>query len=208
VRGQLVERTEKDYRAFVRRWEADGQPPPAEWVKTMSSPATPRNARAALIWWHRVELGKTLDIPWVSDPSVYRPPTRRRSWRCFATRLMGFVAFRVFTPNEVFPVTYRRGRAAHLDVGGRRGDAIRTAVHDQLRLTVLEAKPVGARGVGGLHAAPAPGRRSRQATGAIPLRQALREEPRARRPLVQAGSDDPLRGARGRGALPIGAPDR
>ena len=34
-------------------------------------------------------------------------------------------AFRYFTPNEVFPVVYRRGRTAHVDVGGRRGDAIR-----------------------------------------------------------------------------------
>ena len=52
-------------------------------------------------------------------------------------------AFRYFTPNEVFPVVYRRGRTAHVDVGGRRGDAIRQAVHDQLGLTVLEIKPVG-----------------------------------------------------------------
>jgi hypothetical protein len=52
-------------------------------------------------------------------------------------------AFRYFTPNEVFPVVYRRGRTAHVDVGGRRGDAIRTAVRDQLGLIVLEIKPVG-----------------------------------------------------------------
>src|SRR5689334_15327489 len=52
-------------------------------------------------------------------------------------------AFRWFTPNEVFPVVYRRGRTAHVDVGGRRGDAIRLAVRDQLGLTVLEVKPVG-----------------------------------------------------------------
>jgi tRNA A-37 threonylcarbamoyl transferase component Bud32 len=59
------------------------------------------------------------------------------------------IAFRVFTPNEVFPVAYRRGRAAHLDVGGRRGGAIGTAVRDQLGLTVLEAKPIGLEGSGG-----------------------------------------------------------
>ena len=52
-------------------------------------------------------------------------------------------AFRYFTPNEVFPVVYRRGRTAHVDVGGRRGDAIRLAVQDQLGLTVREIKPVG-----------------------------------------------------------------
>jgi membrane-associated phospholipid phosphatase/tRNA A-37 threonylcarbamoyl transferase component Bud32 len=52
-------------------------------------------------------------------------------------------AFRFFTPNEVFPVVYRRGRTAHVDVTGRRGEAIRTAVHVQLGLTVVEIKPVG-----------------------------------------------------------------
>ncbi len=52
-------------------------------------------------------------------------------------------AFRYFTPNEVFPVVYRRGRTAHVDVTGRRGEAIRQAVRDQLGLTVAEIKPVG-----------------------------------------------------------------
>jgi tRNA A-37 threonylcarbamoyl transferase component Bud32 len=52
-------------------------------------------------------------------------------------------AFRLFAPSEVFPVTYRRGRAAHLDVGGARGEAIRKAVEDQLGLTVSEVLPVG-----------------------------------------------------------------
>ncbi len=52
-------------------------------------------------------------------------------------------AFRFFTPNEAFPVVYRRGRTAHVDVTGRRGQAIRQGVRDQLGLTVTEIKPVG-----------------------------------------------------------------
>ena len=52
-------------------------------------------------------------------------------------------AFRYFTPNEVFPVAYRRGRTAHVDVTGRRGEAIRQAVRDQLGLDVTQIKPVG-----------------------------------------------------------------
>jgi len=58
-------------------------------------------------------------------------------------------AFRLFTPNEVFPVVYRKGKAAHLDVTGRRGQAVRDAMRDQLGLTVLEVKPVGLEGAGG-----------------------------------------------------------
>jgi tRNA A-37 threonylcarbamoyl transferase component Bud32 len=52
-------------------------------------------------------------------------------------------AFRFFTPGEVFPVVYRRGRAAHVDVTGKRGAAIRQAMRDQLGLGVAEIKPVG-----------------------------------------------------------------
>jgi tRNA A-37 threonylcarbamoyl transferase component Bud32 len=59
------------------------------------------------------------------------------------------VAFRWFTPNDSFPVNYRRAKAAHLDVGGVRGEAIGRAIHDQLGLDVLEIKPVGLEGSGG-----------------------------------------------------------
>jgi hypothetical protein len=58
-------------------------------------------------------------------------------------------AFRIFTPTDVSPVTYQRGKTAHLDVGGRRGEALRRAVQDQLGLTVLDIKPVGLEGSGG-----------------------------------------------------------
>jgi tRNA A-37 threonylcarbamoyl transferase component Bud32/membrane-associated phospholipid phosphatase len=52
-------------------------------------------------------------------------------------------AFRLFTPNDIYGIAYRRGRTAHVDVTGRRGAAIRQAMHEQLGLTVLEIKPVG-----------------------------------------------------------------
>jgi tRNA A-37 threonylcarbamoyl transferase component Bud32/membrane-associated phospholipid phosphatase len=57
--------------------------------------------------------------------------------------------FRRFTPNEVYPVAYRRGRSAHLDVGGARGQAIRRALEDQLGLVVTEVKPFGLSGSAG-----------------------------------------------------------
>ena len=57
--------------------------------------------------------------------------------------------FRRFAPNEVYPVTYRRGRSAHLDVGGARGQAIQRALEDQLGLIVEEVKPFGLAGSAG-----------------------------------------------------------
>jgi tRNA A-37 threonylcarbamoyl transferase component Bud32 len=59
------------------------------------------------------------------------------------------VAFRLFTPAEVFPVSYRRGRAAHLDVGGSRGDAIRSALEAQLGVRVRTLAPFGLAGSAG-----------------------------------------------------------
>jgi tRNA A-37 threonylcarbamoyl transferase component Bud32/membrane-associated phospholipid phosphatase len=59
------------------------------------------------------------------------------------------VAFRLITPNDVFPVAYRRGRAAHLDVHGERGEAIKRGLQDQLGITLIELKPFGLEGSGG-----------------------------------------------------------
>jgi tRNA A-37 threonylcarbamoyl transferase component Bud32/membrane-associated phospholipid phosphatase len=59
------------------------------------------------------------------------------------------VLFRLFTPTEVFPIRYRRGRAAHLDVTGQRGAAIRQGLEDQLGLAVTEVKPFGLAGSAG-----------------------------------------------------------
>jgi tRNA A-37 threonylcarbamoyl transferase component Bud32/membrane-associated phospholipid phosphatase len=53
------------------------------------------------------------------------------------------LAFRWFAPDEVFPVVYRRGRSAHLDVGGARGVAIRRALEEQLGLAAGQIEPFG-----------------------------------------------------------------
>ena len=51
------------------------------------------------------------------------------------------LAFRLVTPEEAFPVTYRRGVRAHLDVGGRRGEAIRSALAGQAGIAVTSVEP-------------------------------------------------------------------
>ncbi len=57
--------------------------------------------------------------------------------------------FRLLVPDDVFPVSYRRGSTAHLDVTGPRGDAIVKGIRDQLGIEVLEVKPFGLEGSGG-----------------------------------------------------------
>jgi tRNA A-37 threonylcarbamoyl transferase component Bud32 len=63
--------------------------------------------------------------------------------------MIPLVAFRWLCPDEVFPVTYRRGRTAHLDVGGRRGKAIRRALQDQLGVIVEDVQPFALEGSAG-----------------------------------------------------------
>ena len=59
------------------------------------------------------------------------------------------LGFRWFAPSAVFPVSYRRGRTAHLDVGGARGQAIRQALQDQLGVVVEDVQPFGLAGSAG-----------------------------------------------------------
>ena len=59
------------------------------------------------------------------------------------------VAFRMLVPDESFPISYGGGKAAHLDVTGRRGDAIRAALSDQLGLDVESVEPFGLAGSAG-----------------------------------------------------------
>ena len=56
---------------------------------------------------------------------------------------LAVVAFRLAVPNDVFPVSYRGGRKAHLDIGGRRGAAIVSALDRQLGLDVAAVEPFG-----------------------------------------------------------------
>ncbi len=56
---------------------------------------------------------------------------------------------RLVAPPTVFPVVYRRGNAAHLDITGNRGLAIRRGIEDQLGYRVLDVEPVGLAGSAG-----------------------------------------------------------
>ena len=58
-------------------------------------------------------------------------------------------AFRLVVPDDAFPVGYRRGTRAHLDVTGRRGAAIVTALRQQLGLDVTAVEPFALNGSAG-----------------------------------------------------------
>jgi membrane-associated phospholipid phosphatase len=57
-------------------------------------------------------------------------------------------AFRYFAPDDIEPVSYGGGNAAHVDLGGARGTAIVAAIRDQLGYTVEDVKPFGEEGSG------------------------------------------------------------
>ncbi len=59
------------------------------------------------------------------------------------------VLFRLLAPERSFPVSYRRGKSAHLSVEGRRGEAIRRALAEQLGIGVVGMEPFGTAGSAG-----------------------------------------------------------
>ena len=59
------------------------------------------------------------------------------------------VCFRLAVPEDVFPIAYRQGRRAHLDVGGRRGQAVKQALDYQLGLDVVALEPFALEGSAG-----------------------------------------------------------
>jgi membrane-associated phospholipid phosphatase/tRNA A-37 threonylcarbamoyl transferase component Bud32 len=63
--------------------------------------------------------------------------------------IVGVLLFRWVAPESIFPVTYGTGRTAHLDVSGARGEALKTAIQEQLGISVLEIEPFGLEGSGG-----------------------------------------------------------
>ncbi len=59
------------------------------------------------------------------------------------------LTFRLFAPEAAFPITWKRGVTAHLDVTGKRGEAIKQALRDQLGIEVVAIEPFGQEGSGG-----------------------------------------------------------
>ena len=102
-------------------------------------------------------------------------------------------------PTTSTPCATRRGRPAHLDVTGARGDAIVRALQDQLGLIAGEVEALRPGRLGRLDAAE-DHRQGRP--GHLRVRQALRGHARALRPLVQARAHAALRPAGGRAAVP------
>ena len=59
------------------------------------------------------------------------------------------VVFRVTCPEAIFPVRYRRGRAAHVEVEGVREQRLRAALDDQMGFDLISAEPFGEEGSAG-----------------------------------------------------------
>jgi tRNA A-37 threonylcarbamoyl transferase component Bud32 len=57
--------------------------------------------------------------------------------------------YRLIAPETVFPIAYRTGKTAHLDVTGVRGKAIRLGLRRQLGIVATDVRPVGLEGSAG-----------------------------------------------------------
>jgi tRNA A-37 threonylcarbamoyl transferase component Bud32 len=59
------------------------------------------------------------------------------------------VLYRLAAPEQVFPIAYRTGKTAHLDVTGSRGEAIKVALRNQLGIEVTSVERIGLSGSAG-----------------------------------------------------------
>ena len=59
------------------------------------------------------------------------------------------LAYRIVTPDELFPVSYRKGKTAHLDITGPRRSGIIAALREQLGLDATDIQLFGLEGSGG-----------------------------------------------------------
>jgi hypothetical protein len=59
------------------------------------------------------------------------------------------IAFRLACPDQIFPVRYDRGRAAHLTIDDRREEAMRGVLDEQAGLELLSVEPFGEEASGG-----------------------------------------------------------
>ena len=113
------------------------------------------------------------------------------------------LAFHLLAPESRFPVVYRREVQAHLRLDGSRKARVVAAVRDELGIVRRRPAALPARRVGRLHAVPAAGRGGPPDR---PVREAVRDDPPALGPLVQARPRAPVRTAGGRGPVLLGAP--
>ena len=112
-------------------------------------------------------------------------------------------AFRLFTPTTAYPVSYRRGRTAHLDLSGAPAGGDRAGAAGPARRDPGGDQAVRAGGLGRVHADADQGQGR---AGDVPVRQAVRGHPPALRPLVQARPHADVRAAGGREGVQHRAP--
>jgi tRNA A-37 threonylcarbamoyl transferase component Bud32 len=62
---------------------------------------------------------------------------------------LALVLYLTVAPEAVFPISYGRRKAAHLDIGGARGEAIRLGLARQLNIDVDDIRPIGLEGSAG-----------------------------------------------------------
>ncbi len=102
-------------------------------------------------WRHRALVGATILIVAFAVARAYLAVDRASdiaSGEIMAV-MAAVLAFRLITPDSVFPVSYARGKTAHLELSETRVGAIVAALRDQLGLEAADVEPFGLEGSGG-----------------------------------------------------------
>ena len=136
---------------ILGRWSGYAHPSQRLGLLALSLAGATYTLLPAGMWRRRGVLGAAAALALLAAANLYLGVDHPTD--VFGALALGWalpvVCFRIAVPEEVFPVAYRQGRRAHLDVGGRRGQAVKQALDYQLGLDVVALEPFALEGSAG-----------------------------------------------------------
>ena len=136
---------------YLYGWEGYAHPSPQVAALSVALVGSAYALAPAGRWRTRAMIGAGVAIALLAIARVYLgvDDPSDGAFGAVAGVAAAVIAFRIACPDEVFPVRYTRGRAAHLEIDQRREDAIREALDEQTGLELLSIEPFGEESSGG-----------------------------------------------------------
>jgi membrane-associated phospholipid phosphatase/tRNA A-37 threonylcarbamoyl transferase component Bud32 len=136
---------------YLYGWQGYAQPSPQVAALSVALVGAAYALVPAGRWRTRAMVGASVAIALLAISRVYLGVDHPSDglFGAIAGAAAAVIAFRLACPDEIFPVRYDRGRAAHLAIDDRREQAMREALDEQAGLELLSVEPFGEEASGG-----------------------------------------------------------
>jgi membrane-associated phospholipid phosphatase/tRNA A-37 threonylcarbamoyl transferase component Bud32 len=137
--------------AYLYGWQGYAQPSPQVAALSVALVGAAYALVPAGRWRTRAMVGAAVAIALLAISRVYLGVDHPSDglFGAIAGAAAAVIAFRLACPDQIFPVRYDRGRAAHLTIDDRREEAMRAALDEQAGLELLSIEPFGEEASGG-----------------------------------------------------------